>query len=113
MTRLMTLAAAAAFVLAAPGAAQAGGKEDFGKQCVTCHGPDGKGKTKMGEKLAVKDLTDPKVQAAFTDEVAVKSITDGLKDEKTGKVTMPPKKDKLTPDQIKDVVAYVRTLKGT
>ena len=26
------------------------------KNCQTCHGPDGKGKTKAGEKAKVKDL---------------------------------------------------------
>jgi mono/diheme cytochrome c family protein len=110
MTRLSIALAAVTWLAAAP--ALADGKADYTKQCVSCHGPDGKGKTKMGEKLGIKDLTDPKVQKEFTDEQAIKDISEGLKDEKTGKVLMPAKKDKLTPEQIKDVVAYVRTLKG-
>ena len=31
--------------------------------CAACHGKDGKGQTMMGRKLAIKDLTDAKVQA--------------------------------------------------
>lgn len=111
MKRLLMLAAAAALLCAAPRAAEADGKQDYLKNCVSCHGADGKAKTKMGDKLHIKDLTDPKVQAAFTDEQAAKNIAEGLKDEKTGKVTMPAKKDKLTPEQIKAVVEYVRTFK--
>ena len=43
--------------------AQAGdAKENFDKSCAKCHGADGQGKTKMGEKLGIKDLTDAKVQ---------------------------------------------------
>jgi len=86
---------------------------DYTKMCANCHGKDGKGQTKMGEKFKVKDLSDPKVQAEFTDEQAMKDISDGLKDEKTGKVTMPARKDKLSPDQIKDLVKYVRGFKGS
>jgi mono/diheme cytochrome c family protein len=112
MTRLSIALVALAWIGVAAGPAAAGGKEDYAKHCVSCHGPDGKGKTKMGEKLSIKDLTDAKVQKAFTDEQAVKDITEGLKDPETGKVLMPPKKGKLTPEQIKEVVAYVRTLSG-
>jgi mono/diheme cytochrome c family protein len=40
----------------------------YDKQCAKCHGPDGKGDTKMGKKLGVKDYTDAKVQADLKDE---------------------------------------------
>ena len=101
-------------LLASSGASTAWGDagEDFAKMCASCHGKDGKGQTKMGEKFKVKDLTDLKVQAEFTDEQAMKDITDGLKDEKTGKITMPPRKDKLSADQIKELVKFVRAFKG-
>lgn len=112
MNRLLMVAAAAALLCGSSSAVRAGGKEDYTKNCVSCHGADGKGKTKMGDKLHIKDLSDPKVQAEFTDEKAQKSISEGLKDEKTGKVLMPAKKDKLSPEQIKGVVEFVRTLKG-
>lgn len=85
---------------------------DYAKMCASCHGKDGKGQTKMGEKFKIKDLTDPKVQAEFTDEQAMKDISEGLKDDKTGKITMPPRKDKLSADQIKALVEFVRAFKG-
>jgi mono/diheme cytochrome c family protein len=113
MTRLLFVAAAMALLFAAPSPAAAGGKEDYAKQCVSCHGPDGKGKTKMGEKLKIEDLTDAKVQAKFSDDQAAKDIAEGIKDKDTGKVLMPAKKDKLTPEQIKEVVSFVRTLKAS
>ena len=51
------------------------------------------------------------LQSEFTDEKAIKDLTDGLKD-KDGKELMEAYKDKLTADEIKAVVAYVRTLKA-
>ena len=64
-------------------------KENWEKNCAKCHGADGKGQTKMGQKVSVKDLTDAKVQAAFKDEDAFKALKEGLKDS-DGKVRMKP-----------------------
>jgi len=54
-------------------------KENWEKSCLKCHGADGKGATKMGAKLNIKDLTDAKVQAGFKDEEATKAIKEGIK----------------------------------
>jgi len=110
MSRLILLVVLCSGVLASP--VWAGVPEDYAKFCANCHGKDGKGQTTMGAKLKIKDLTDPKVQAEFTDEQAFKDITDGRTDAKTGKVLMPPRKDKLSPDQIKQLVGLVRTFKA-
>src|SRR5436190_23710915 len=64
-------------------------KATYDKDCAKCHGADGKGQTKMGQKLGVKDYTDAKVQAEIKDEDAVKAIKAGVKD-KEGKVVMKP-----------------------
>lgn len=81
----------------------------YEKDCAKCHGSDGKGDTKMGRKLGAKDYTDPKVQAALTDEAAFKATKDGFKD-KEGKVLMKPTEG--TSDyNIKRLVAYMRTFK--
>lgn len=77
--------------------------------CAKCHGVDGKGQTKMGKKLSIADLTDAKVQAKFTDEQACKAIKEGLKDE-SGKTTMKAVEG-LSDEDVKALVAYVRTLK--
>ncbi len=81
----------------------------YEKNCAKCHGTDGKGQTKMGQKLGIKDLTDAKVQADFTDEKAFKSIKEGIKD-KEGKTLM-KQAENLTDDDIKALVAQVRTFK--
>lgn len=84
-------------------------KANWDANCVQCHGKDGKADTKMGKTLNAKDLTDPKVQAAFTDAKAAESIKNGVKE--NGKTTMKAFGDKLSADEIKALVAYVRTLK--
>ena len=53
-------------------------KENWEKHCQKCHGPDGKGNTRMGRQSGVKDYTDPKVQAEMTDDKAVKVIKEGI-----------------------------------
>jgi len=83
-------------------------KAIFDKECAKCHGQDGKGDTKMGKKLGIKDLTDAKVQASFTDEKAFKAIKEGIKD---GDKTLMKAAEGLTDDQIKALVAYVRKFK--
>ena len=84
-------------------------KENWTKNCMQCHGKDGKSDTKMGLKLNAKDLTDPKVQTSFTDAKAAQSIKEGVKE--NGKTTMKAFGDKLSADDIKALVAYVRSLK--
>jgi cytochrome c6 len=84
-------------------------KTNWANNCAQCHGPDGRANTKMGKQLSAKDLTDPKVQAAFTDAKATQSIKEGVK--QNGKTTMKAFAGKLTDEEIKALVAYVRTLK--
>jgi mono/diheme cytochrome c family protein len=77
--------------------------------CAQCHGKTGSADTKMGKMLNAKDLTDAKKQAGFTDAQAAAAIKDGVKE--NGKTTMKAFAGKLTDDEIKALVAYVRTLK--
>ena len=108
MKKLALLAIPAAFALAfASSAFAADGKAVYADSCAKCHGDDGKGQTKMGEKLGCKDYTDAAVQAAVSDDQAFKSIKDGMKkDEKT---LMKP--SELSDEDIKASVEYLRTLK--
>ena len=101
------LVAAVALSLSSARAADA--KEIYEKSCAKCHGTDGKGDTKMGKKVGVKDLTDAKYQGGFTDEQAFKTIKDGKKD-KEDKVLMKPIEG-ATDDEIKALVAYSRAFK--
>lgn len=77
--------------------------------CAACHGKDGKGNTMMGHRLHIKDLTDPKVQADLTDAQATKDIKDGIKE--NGRPVMKAFSSKLSDEQIKDLVAHVRSFK--
>ena len=84
-------------------------KETYDKACAKCHGADGKGQTKMGQKLGIKDYTDAKVQEALKDDAAVKAIKEGLKD-KDGKVMMKPTEG-LSDDEVKALVKHLRSFK--
>lgn len=84
-------------------------KTNYETLCAKCHGAEGKGDTKMGQKLGIKDLTDAKVQAGFTDEEAFKALKEGSKD-KDGKILMKAVEG-LTDDEIKALVKYARGLK--
>jgi mono/diheme cytochrome c family protein len=99
------LTAGAALMLAAPAA------ENWENHCAKCHGADGKGQTKAGRKLQVKDYTDAKVQAEMKDAEMIKATADGVID-KAGKERMKGYKDELTPKEIEELVAYVRKLKS-
>ncbi len=99
-----------AMVIATAVAAQAAdAKENWEKQCQKCHGPDGKGETKMGKKLDLKDLTDAKVQEKMTDAEMLKTIKDGKKDGE--KTRMKAFGEVLNDQEMKDLVAYVRKFK--
>lgn len=84
--------------------------ENWETHCTKCHGDDGKGQTKAGKKLNVKDYTDAKVQAEMKDEAMIKAITDGVSD--GGKEKMKAYKEELSAAEIKELVAYVRKFKG-
>jgi mono/diheme cytochrome c family protein len=104
------IAVSISILIAAPLSVRAAdAKTNWDNNCAQCHGKDGRADTKMGKTLSAKDLTDPKVQAAFTDAKATQSIKEGVK--QNGKTTMKAFGGKLTDDEIKALVAYVRTLK--
>ena len=85
--------------------------ENWENLCTKCHGADGKGQTKVGKKLQLKDYTDAKVQADMKDEDILKTISDGVTD-KAGKEKMKAYKADLSADEIKDLAAYVRKFKA-
>ena len=72
-------------------------------KCQACHGPEGKGDTPAGKKLGVKDFHSP--------EVAKMPDAELFKITKEGKEKMPPYDKKLTDDQIKSLIKYIRSLK--
>ena len=102
--RVFTIATAFAVVLSLPLSARAQNASEtlFKSKCVACHGADGTGSA-MGKKMGAHDFTTADVQkmsdADLTGVIA------------NGKEKMPKYADKLKPEEIKGLVAYIRTLK--
>jgi len=74
----------------------------YKQKCAACHGPDGKGETATGKAMKVRSFADPEVAKVSDDELA------GAIEKGKGK--MPAYGKSLKPDEIKAMVAYVRSL---
>jgi len=103
MCQWVCLIAAAIFLLAASASAQDAAAALYKSKCAACHGADGKGDTAIGKSQKLRDLGSDEVQkqtdAQLTDITA------------NGKGKMPAYKGKLTDGQIKQLVAFMRSLK--
>jgi len=100
--RLMAVVLVAGMALATTAAAQ-DAAELYRSKCQVCHGTDGKGDTAAGKKLGAKDFHSP--------EVASMSDAELFEITKQGKNKMPSYDKKLSDDQIKQLVKYIRTLR--
>jgi len=110
MTYHVRLSAVILLSLAVPAltfAAEA--KANWSQYCSRCHGADGTGQTKIGKKLDLKDYSNADVQAKMTDDEMLKTIIEGVT--KDGKERMAPYKEKLSADEAKALVGYVRSFK--
>lgn len=87
---------------ALPLAAAADNAAVYKAKCAACHGAEGDGQTTMGKKMNLRDLRSPEVQKQSNAELT-KIITDG-------KSKMPAYKAKLTAEEIKGLVAFMREL---
>lgn len=87
-------------VFSAPANADtAAGEATFKAKCAGCHGADGKGK----EAMKTRDLASADVQKESDADLS-KTISEG-------KPPKMPAYKTLTPDQVKDLVGYIRSLK--
>ncbi len=89
-------------LLSLPVRAQETGESLFKGKCGMCHGPDGSGKTMMGEKLKIPDLLSADVQKKS--DADLKTIIT------KGKNKMPAYETKLSKEQIDKLLAYIRDL---
>jgi mono/diheme cytochrome c family protein len=83
-------------------AAQSDAAGLFKSKCVLCHAEDGSGSSPSGKALKAKDLRSPEIQTKSDTEIA-EVIS-------KGRNKMPAFAQKLKPDQIQQLVAYVRQL---
>ncbi|HZR33645.1 MAG TPA: cytochrome c [Terriglobales bacterium] len=75
----------------------------YKSKCAACHGVDGSGETPAGKKLEVRDLRSADVQKQSDAELNAMIAN--------GKKKMPAYSDKLSAQQIQDLVKYIRNLK--
>lgn len=90
-------------IITAAGAYATDGAALYKAKCASCHGADGSGQTPMGKSMKLRDLGSPEVQKQ-TD----KQLYDWTAD---GKGKMPAYKSKLSDEEIKALVAHMRTFK--
>jgi mono/diheme cytochrome c family protein len=104
MRKLYFLLITVAITLSYSSPAFADAGADYKAKCQMCHGADGSGNTPAGKKFGAKDLRSAEVQKQ-TDAQWTEII-------KAGKLKMPAFKDKLTNEQIKDLIEYIRKTCG-
>jgi cytochrome c6 len=105
-TRMARVAIGAAAALSLglagiPANAQDGGAL-YKTKCAACHGADGKGATAVGKADQIRDLSSADVQQQ-SDADLTTIIT-------TGKGKMPAYGKSLKPEQVKDLITYIRSL---
>jgi mono/diheme cytochrome c family protein len=100
--QVFAVATALAIVLTLPLSLRAQDASGLYKsKCAACHGPDGAGSA-MGKKMGVHDFTTADVQTMSDAELA-DIITNGK--------NKMPKYASLKPEEVKGLVAYIRTMK--
>ena len=100
----LTLAAifTAALFLSASAKADNAAEATYKAKCAGCHGPDGKGETAAGKAMKAGSFAAPEVAKMSDDDLATAIAK--------GKNKMPAYEKSLKPEQIKDLVTYIRTL---
>jgi mono/diheme cytochrome c family protein len=85
-----------------PVLAQDPGADTYKAKCAMCHSADGSGNTPAGKSMKVPPFSSP--------DLVKMSDADLIAATKNGKGKMPAYAGKLTDPQIKDLIAYIRTL---
>jgi len=89
-------------VLSAHSAKGQAAPDTYKAKCMMCHAADGSGNTPAGKSMQALPFKSPAlIKASDTDLIAATL---------NGKGKMPAYTGKLTPAQVKDLIAYIRTL---
>jgi cytochrome c6 len=100
MFKLALLGSTAAFMVTSAFAQT--GADTYKAKCQMCHAADGTGNTPAGKAMKAVSFMSP--------DLVKKSDADLIAATENGKGKMPAYKGKLSDAQIKDVIAYIRTL---
>src|SRR6476646_4675058 len=101
--RSLAVLAATVGLAGSLGFAQSSGEAVYKANCQSCHGSTGTPSPGIAKMMGVKPASDPDIQ-----KLTAAQEFDAVKN---GKGKMKPLSPKLTDEQIKDSVAYFRTLK--
>ena len=93
---------AAFFVFNGTAAAQDAGGKIYKTKCASCHGADGKGDTPAGKATKARDFCSEEVTKETDEEWTAILLK--------GKNKMPAYDKKLSESEVKEVVAYIRSL---
>jgi len=102
MIRSLLVLAAVVCLAGAVGFAQSAGEATYKAKCQMCHGANGTPSAGMAKSMGVKAVSDPDIKKLTADQMAAAV--------KNGKGKMKPISG-LTDAQIKDAVAFYRSLK--
>lgn len=103
----LTTLTASVLLAGAVALSAASAADNWENSCASCHGADGKGDTRQGKRLKLKDYTDKAALAGMTDEQLIQIVTDGVVVD--GKQRKKGYKDELTSDEIAALVKHVRS----
>jgi mono/diheme cytochrome c family protein len=92
----------AAVLLSATAKADNPAEATYKAKCASCHGQDGKGETAAGKSMKAGSFAAPEVTKMSDDDLATAIAK--------GKNKMPAYEKSLKPDQIKELVGYIRSL---
>ena len=96
------LAVAVLLMMVAPAALADDSAALYKTKCAVCHSADGSGDSAMGKKTGAHDFRSPEIQKMTDAELTEITVK--------GKNKMPGYDKKLTADEIKGLVAYIRVL---
>jgi cytochrome c6 len=100
--RSLAVLAAAVYLAGSTSFAQSSGAATYKAKCQVCHGATGTPNPGMAKMMGIKPVSDPEIKKLTADQM-IAAV-------KNGKGKMKPIAG-LTDAQIKDVVAYFRTMK--
>jgi mono/diheme cytochrome c family protein len=93
-----------------PARADVNSTELYKKKCAMCHGEDGKGKTKMGQKVKIPEFGSAEAKKESDEDLKFVIVNGGKPYADGSKSKMPAWKEKLSAEEIDALLKHVRKL---